>query len=49
MSAPIRVRKAKYSTAPRPWIVWHNATILVRYQTGDEALAFLRRLLKATG
>lgn len=44
----LRVRKAKYSTHPRPWVVrTSDTTILARFPTGAEALAFVRRVINA--
>ena len=50
MSAQVRVRKAKFGNSARPWVVrGPDAKIIARYPTGAEALAFVRRLLRAAG
>lgn len=48
MRQQLRVRKAKYSTRPRPWVVrTADTTIIGRFTTGTEALEFVRRVIDA--
>lgn len=46
MTPPIRVRKSRTAT-PRPWRVRLGKQILAAFPTGDEALDFVRRLIRA--